>query len=263
MRNRVLISVLTLLATLAGAIPATAQVVPLQLDPSNFSAQELTLLSGEMARLDSLLGDTTLGPQRKLGQDGWSQDAFARFSAGSLAERGYPVYLARSQTNVWVFAGLVVDGRTVWIPIEPSPLAGETQSTLGRIPLAGGFDSLLLQSRYLSFESTTGLGPNTSPSAALRAAETSITVGESIRLIASGSSDPDGRIVLYRWCLGGSCEATTSWTHILRIDAPGAQRITLFVVDDGGRSASATIQIQAWQRVDEPAPPSGGCGCGS
>ena len=260
MRTRRMI-IVALTMVLSAGLSAVAQVPVVQLDPAHFSTQELTTIADQLEQLDELLRRPTLGPQRRLGQDGWTEASFARFTAGSLAERGYPVYLAAGGGHDWVLAGLSVDGRTVWVPVDAAPAAGAVQQTLGRVPYTDA-GSIRIESRYLAPSSASALPSNRAPTAALRASETTIQDTDTLRLIASQSSDADGRVVLYRWCVDGSpCAATTSWSYVAHPNATGDVRIVLTVVDDGGFSASTTMSIVVLETVDVPDPPAG-CGCG-
>jgi hypothetical protein len=243
---------------------SAADPVVAQPDSMNLTATERTLLQTGITKLEVLLSDPTLGPQRRLGQDGWIQDSFALFAAGSLEERGYSVYLARGGQNVWVLVGLVIEARTVWMPVEPSPSsAGTTQTTLGRIPsVQPSSSSLLLEERYLTFDSVSLLPPNQSPIARFRTSEDELIAGQSVQLIASRSSDPDGAIALYRWCIGETpCFVTKSWSHVVTLDEPGLIEITLIVIDNAGRSASVSSEVRVRRATLRPQP-TGGCGCG-
>ena len=271
-----LIRVLVVIAALA-AVPCVGagaeEPVVFQLDETNLSVNELDRLSANLSVLEKLLHDPALGPQRKFGQNGWTHYSFALFSSGSLADRGYPVYLAADSQFVWVLVGVAAGNRTVWIPVEPTPERGVTQATLGRIPfIQSSGASLRVEKHYLSFDSVSSPPTNLSPVARFRASgdlidagdEVDATAGRTLRLTASPSHDPDGSIALYRWCVGESpCDVTTYSNYIMRPDKLGTTTITLVVVDNGGRSASlsATVNVLA------PPPPKpdnddGGCGCG-
>ncbi len=268
---RALVMILAL-AAVQGVAGQEGGPIVFQVDQGNLSAHELSQLSVNLSALEEVLQDTTLGPQRKYGQNGWTHYSFALFCAGSLADRGYPVYLAQDSELVWVLVGLPVGSRTVWIPVEPSPARGVTQETLGRIPFVEpSGPSLRVQERYLSFDSASSLPENASPVARFSASGTLIgeedevdaIAGRTLRLTAAPSRDPDGRIALYRWCVGESpCVASSYETYSMRPDEPGTTRITLVVVDNAGRSASVSATIDA----SSPPPPSdtgdGGCGCG-
>jgi len=267
MRIGLVIAVSSLVVAVAVSPLAVGQGV-VQLDESSFSAQELVRLSAELARLQDYLDNTTLGSQRALGQDAWTAESFAVFTAGSLAERGYSVRLAEAGPRVWVLAEIALGDRTVWVPIEPTPQAGAIQSTLGRIPFVQpGTSSLRLKADYLSPSSTFPLPQNRAPTATFRVSETSVSVGGTVRLIASLSSDPDGQIVTYRWCVGEApCVVTTSWSYIVRLDEPGDTKITLVVVDNAGRSASANgiigVSGEGIQPSQSPVKKTRDCDCG-
>jgi hypothetical protein len=270
MRIRALVIVAALVVGPFAGVLAQQGSVP-QLDETNFSAAELRRLSSELSSLATILDDATLGPQRRLGQDGWTSESFATFTAGSLAERGYSVSLARNEARVWVLVGLVVGGRSVWVPVEPSPEAGAKQETLGRIPFQRpDSNSLRVDDRYLTFSATSTLPPDLSPSARVRTSESFIEAGKSFRLVAS-ASDPDGQIVLYRWCIDGvPCVATTSWSYVARVETPGEVRILLVVVDSAGRSTSVETAVTVaagatdeFRDLEGLSPgPNSGCGCG-
>jgi len=270
MRTGFIVVALTVVATFGVTALAAEveQITVVQLDSQHFSTQELGRLSAELARLDDLLSAATLGPQRRLGQDGWTWQSFAEFSAGSLAERGYEVVLALDGQRTWILVSLLIDGRTIWIPVEPSPAGTAPQTTLGRIPFARpGTGSLLLEGAYLSFTSTSALQPNLGPTAVFRVSDRVVERNASVRLEAAASWDPDGVIALYRWCIDGApCVATLSWSFIARSGTPGENRITLFVVDNAGRSASSEAFFSV--RSDDPEPTRSplydpaDCGCG-
>jgi len=276
--SNTLIRALVILAALAMVygVPGQAEdPVVFQLDQENLSTSELDRLAADLSVLQRILADTTLGPQRKHGEDGWTHYSFSLFSGGSLAERGYPVFLAQDGQLVWVLVGLAVGGRTVWVPVEPTPTRGTTQLTLGSIPFVDPASrSMQLQARYLTFSSASPLPKNASPVARFRASgriareggKVAATVGQRLQLDASPSSDPDGGIALYRWYVGtSSCVASPDPTHSTRSDQPGTTPITLVVVDHAGRSASISAVIDAsvaspQQRDDKDS--GGDCGCG-
>ena len=269
---RILVVLLALaIVSTCVAVQAEEPIV-FQLDATNLSTRELAQLSTDLAELEMLLRDTTLGPQRQLGQNSWTVRSFALFSAGSLADRGYPIYLAEDEERVWVLVGLVAAARTLWIPVEAAPSSGIVQTTLGRIPYAqASSSSLHVAERYLSFDSTFPLPRNLGPVARFRTSSAfasagdvlDVSIGREFQLSASSSSDPDGSIALYRWCIGvNPCAATTRWSYSTRLDEYGTTPITLIVVDNAGRSASVSATLNV---VDAPPPPDGGdgdCGCG-
>jgi len=262
MKNRTIILSFAFMLGVA-VLCSAADPVVVQPDSMELAPAEQALLSAGITTLESLLADTTLGPHRRFGQDGWTQESFALYAAGSLEERGYPIYLARAGQRVWVLVGLAVEGRMVWIPVEPSPAsAGTVQATLGRVPFVQpSSPSRLLEERYLAFESVSSLPPNQGPTARFRTSDETLIAGRSLQLTAYRSSDPNGIIALYRWCIGEApCVATTSWSHVVTLGKPGHIEITLVVVDDAGRSASVSLGVRVLR--DTLRPPSSGCGCG-
>ena len=71
-------------------------------------------------------------------------------------------------------------------------------------------------------------------------------VGKTMRFDASGSRDPSGRILVYRWDWEGrgsyaSATAGPRNAHVFR--SPGTVRVGLLVVDDHGRQARADLKI--------------------
>lgn len=264
--------ILALTAILGVGVQAEEPIV-LQLDETNLSVHELDQLSADLSVLERVLQDATLGPQRKFDQDGWIHYSFALFSAGSLADRGYPVRLATYGQLAWVLVGLTIENRTVWIPVEPTPARGVTQATLGRIPFVQpSGSSLRVDERYLSFDSVSSPPINLSPVARFRTpaalintgGEVVATAGKTLRLTAAPSHDPDGSIALYRWCVGESpCAASRYWDYSIHPDEPGTTRITLVVVDNAGRTASVSAIVNVLAPPPtQPDPDDGGCGCG-
>ncbi|GMQ84796.1 MAG: hypothetical protein BMS9Abin07_0361 [Acidimicrobiia bacterium] len=70
--------------------------------------------------------------------------------------------------------------------------------------------------------------------------------GKPLRLDGSGSSDPDGTIVSYRWTAsGGSFDDPTSKTPMYTAPDDGIYELTLVVTDDGGLSDSRTTRLVA------------------
>ncbi len=97
---------------------------------------------------------------------------------------------------------------------------------------------------YVFYEATatpaeqTIISTNAMPSADFTVEPDTMMAGEEIRFDASGSKDPDGTVVAYRWEFGdgGKAEGVDA-THIY--PEPGEFVVTLTVADDGGRTATA------------------------
>ena len=67
--------------------------------------------------------------------------------------------------------------------------------------------------------------------------------GESFAFDASLSVDPGGKIVAYRWMLGGRVISTTSRFHRFFSNSRRIYSITLTVLDDKGQSASTVLSV--------------------
>ncbi len=263
----VLVAIVVLLFSSVLGATQSASIRVVQLDGANLPPSLVAELPGLLAPLNALLADPTLGPQRKLGQDGWTTAQFARFTAGSLAERGYDVQLATTTSGgAWcVLVGIRASNRTVWVPIEPSPSGDAVQLTLGRIPFVSpGSASLLLVEPYLSFTSATTLPANVPPTALPPTASVpAVNQGDMFQLLAGSSHDTDGTIALYRWCIGNQpCASTTSWSYTAIINDAGQVVVRLSVVDNDGRSASSAFIMTVLAAPGRPAPVTPPpCGC--
>ncbi len=77
---------------------------------------------------------------------------------------------------------------------------------------------------------------NKSPIASISASKTSIKAGETITLDASGSKDPDGKIVAYKWSTGD-----TSAT--INVSPAADATYTVEVTDDKGATAKTSVGI--------------------
>jgi hypothetical protein len=91
--------------------------------------------------------------------------------------------------------------------------------------------------------------PNKRPTAKLKAPKTSVA-GRSVKLDASGSSDPDGTIQHYRWDLDGdgSTEVDGGTTPTLKHKfKAGVKHVAVQVTDDKGRRAYATRTIRVFK----------------
>lgn len=268
MSQRVIVFAMVLIAVLCGPAAANSPVV-LQPDGDSFSVSELGLIASEITRLGTILGDETLGSQRSVGAFGWSSTEFAIYSAGSLAERGYLCLLASSGgwpdgIHTWVLVGVSIGNRTVWIPVEATPVTGTQQLALGAIPFVGRTpEGIRFNERYSVVASVAELPKNLRPEAKARSSSTTFSINEWIRLLALGSYDPDGDIVLYRWCVDSApCFATDSWSASTTLRSAGQIRIALYVIDNGGASATETFFAKVHDPEADVEPPSGGCGCG-
>jgi|GEM_PF-6018049 len=86
---------------------------------------------------------------------------------------------------------------------------------------------------------------NRPPSAGLAVDRSDVTVGESVRLDASGTTDPDGQVVEYRWDLDGDGavdRTTADGTTTFEPAEPGEFTTSVTAVDDRDAVDTATVQ---------------------
>lgn len=251
------------------AVPAFSTGLPQILQPATpaYTPSELPVLMQAIDELQEALDDYTLGSGKTFAPDEWESRDFARYTAGALSEMGYEAKLVSGTgwpdgVHTWVIVGIPLDGKTAWIPVEASPEPGHTQQTLGEVPVvtdpSGGraFDP-----RYITFTDLIDLSPNLPPVAKIRVP--SIVVGETIRIFALGSYDPDGEIVLYQWDFGdGKTAVTRSWSALHRFEAKGECTVTVTVIDNRGSRATASASLNVIAQEIEGKGSSSGCGCG-
>jgi PKD repeat protein len=93
---------------------------------------------------------------------------------------------------------------------------------------------------------------NRPPVARLVLSATQVHPGETLRGDASGSSDPDGRIVRYEWDLNGDHRfGDDGAVHSASFDEPGDYHVTVRVTDDRGATAEAGADVHV---ADWPQP---------
>jgi len=266
--SKTLVVFVALLCTipLTGVAAESVSIVPL--DEVPLTSAENALLSQLILRLEDLLADETLGSLRTRNATGWTSAAFAAYTGGSLVERGYRAYLASGVESVdgphtWVVVGLTFGGRLVWLPIEPSPSFGAAQHSLGTIAWeAGGASGRgRFDPAYTGPVELQDLPPNAPPFARLRLDETQYVIGDRVRASAAGSFDADGEIVVYCWCVDDeACTSSSSWTYSPSRNDVGEHRLTLTVIDSGGRSATVSEKYVIKDPQDD-AERKTGCGC--
>jgi len=251
-------------------LPILGDGLPQVLQPNTtaYSASEVAALTQAIASLNDVLADYNMGSRRYF-PDEWTSRNFAMYTAGVLSEKGYETVLVSGAdwpegVHTWVLVGVPLGARTSWIPVEATPEAGHSQQILGHIPsTADAAGSLWFEVAYLAFSNMIELPPNMTPVARIRAPVSAIIAGESTKLLALTSIDPDGDIVLYQWTFeDGETQTSTTWSVHHEFSEPRRYTVQLVVIDNRGKSASTTLGISVLE-IDENGVPSGGdCGCG-
>ena len=260
----VLLLLLPVVSVLGGDLPQV-----LQPNTTAYSASEVATLTQAIATLEKALNDYNLA-SRHYFPDEWTSRNFAMYTAGVLSEKGYETVLVSGAgwpegVHTWVLVGVPLGARTSWIPIEATPEQGDSQQILGHIPsTTNAAGKLCFEESYLNFSDVLQLPSNLAPIAKIRAPAPPVTTDKTLTFMAISSYDPDGEIVLYLWDFGdGETKAATSWRvrHEFRRD--GNVVVTLTVLDNLGKKASAEMRLFVMELEEPPSTPSsGGCGCG-
>ena len=250
---------------LGTALCVFAQPVVVQPNAENLSAAELAGFSEHYQRLSGLLASINLGSKKIVGQDGWVPLDFAKFSAGSIEQRGYITAIVEQtgegiESRVWVLVGLDLGSRTIWIPIEPLPEPGFAQRTLGAVAGAVHAGGLVeLDPAYMTFSSVVELPENLPPIAIIR--PPAADVAEHVMSAWSGrtSIDPDGSIVLYEWTFDDDTQRMTAqFVQWFTFESSGTHTVHLTVTDSRGAQASTSLTLYVMTTAEYEA----GCGCG-
>lgn len=256
-----LISVISMLVK--AEPPSVSPWISPPLTPGNMAA-----LTAELNRLEETLSDGTLGSQQIEGGRDWDSHAFAQYTGGVLASLGYAVRLATDShwpdgSHSWVLVNLATSAVSpAWVPVEAVPPLGSRQLALGTVPTQSvSATNIVFDPRYDSFESVSELPPNRLPIARIRLVGSTLPFSQPTVIIALGSRDDDGRIVVYRWKLGdGEWFTTRSWSTTITPPTIGLTSITLQVIDNQGATATESIEVKIVGRPDDvPQPPD--CGC--
>ena len=96
---------------------------------------------------------------------------------------------------------------------------------------------------------------NRAPTARFSYSPTQPFVNDVVTFDGSGSSDPDGRIVDWRWSFEAGNRVETSGSRVnVRFTSPGNVRVTLTVTDDQGATHSTTQQLNVQQQNPQRPP---------
>jgi len=219
----------------------------LQPNTGSYSAAEVAEITTAINALDAILGDTTLGPNKKLGEYLWATSLdFAAYTAGLLAGRGYTTRLVAQAgwpdgRHVWVLVGIPVAGKLAWTPVEATPAPGEPQRVLGSLPLrADESGQLWFSNAYLHPSDEISLPANLPPIAQASFAPSRGMVGAAMTFLGTSSRDPDGEILHYLWTFGDGTTGRGSKIDHSYVE-PEVYMTTLTVIDN--RGASQTVEI--------------------
>ena len=116
---------------------------------------------------------------------------------------------------------------------------------------AGTLDEVAIYDRALGAEEIAqqyyANGADRPPTASFAASPNPASVGETVLLDASGSSDPDGQVVKYEWDLDGNgsyeVDTDTSPEAARAFSTPGEHQVGLRVTDDEGTTATTTRTV--------------------
>lgn len=85
--------------------------------------------------------------------------------------------------------------------------------------------------------------PNQPPTAAVRYVPAEPVAGRPVRFDGFPSTDPDGRVVSYRWSLGEEVDRPGP-TIVHTFEEAGEYDVTLTVTDDGGATGAETVTVE-------------------
>ncbi|MEA2264779.1 MAG: hypothetical protein QOE27_362 [Solirubrobacteraceae bacterium] len=164
-----------------------------------------------------------------------------------------------SHEHIEMLTDPIVD-RPAWIGSDGSEIADKCRSTYGTPsgPAGAGYDQTIDGDNYLLQAEYSNAGQacllrtadDQAPVAAFAGASAD---GLSFSFDASGSTDPDGRVIAYRWDFGDGQSGTGAQvTHAYT--GTGDRTVTLSVADNAGAQASTT-RVVALAALPPPPPP--------
>lgn len=129
---------------------------------------------------------------------------------------------------------------------------------VGLVPLSGciGVDNMSELRRQVTgdvqqpvLETPAEDPANLPPRPAIAVERTEARPGQALTFDGSGSTDPDGRVVAWRWAVDGE-PAGASPRLVHAFEDPGTHLVRLTVEDDRGGTAEASVDVRV--RPDEP-----------
>ena len=249
------------------AVSAFAEAVKvLPPNDSSYSAAELAGLLPAIDGLSKILSDYSLGSGKYFTSDEWNSLDFSAYTAGMLSRLGYVTKIVVGERwpdgkHCWVLVGIVLPTQTAWVPVEASPGAGKSQTSLGAIPsYTDALGKLWFDARYGQFSEEISLPDNVPPVPQIRAVPINPVIGREVSFLGTTSYDPDGEIISYHWEFS---DGTTIDGRVVRhsFSTAGTYNATLTVVDGRGGVATVQREIQVREPGKSPPPPDG-CGCG-
>jgi hypothetical protein len=256
-----LVSALLSFALLAVSQTAETPVVLQPGDPA-FSYAERTALLAAIEDLDAVLRQGYPIPTYRLTGGEWDfRDAdFASFVAGYLKSEGYATFVVEGpdgagENRIWLLAGIPLETRTAWVPVEIRPAVVGTSGRLGIIPWAAEAGSAF-DSSYTSFTHVVQLASHPAPTVIIVSTSGRPVLDEVTMIRASSPSSSSSSIVAYLWTVEGDKETYVETNSAFRytFTRVGKQDISVVVYDRWGGRATATETVDVLAEHD--------CGCG-
>mgnify|MGYP000061762257 CR=1 FL=1 len=220
------------------------------------SSQEIHLAPGEVlarpaiqARLSEW--QTLLSNKRLVPEDWgiWEDAERARYVAGILSSMGYKTLLVHNDEGAG--GGLVLlcaNSSLFWVPIIPCHGTTKGCKVLGYIPISeeGKIDSF-----FANWTEVQAPSDNKPPVPVVWTPPRRIFPGESVRFMATGSYDPDGKVVVFLWDFSDGSEASgIVVAHVFK--RAGDYWVALTIVDDRGSMATKRVHVSVEENE---------CGC--
>jgi hypothetical protein len=256
MRRSVFI-LLALLVVFSLVLAAQTVTVLQPSDAGYSSAERAALLAGATA-VQNILDEGFPFPRFRLIQQGWTDDAFIQFAAGTLRTAGYSILLAQGTiseaAHTWILVGIDLGDRTGWIPVEGAASWVSSEYRIGEIAWQGGVAGGSFDSQYLTYSQTVALAANVPPQISLNDLNRNVVVDVKATFQAVGS-DPDGTILAYEWTINGrDTLIDTRSTLWYTFSKTGKATVDLVVIDNRGAKTTASVTVDVL--AEDP-----GCGC--